>query len=297
MIPDDEMRRLRRGIHARRVLSCRCPVLQQAHAPAVSILRGKARRQGAYASALDYGGDLEFCAPCDLAHARGEPWAVRLEPRIVLGLSVSIDGCSRTRTRHYRASGGNAHHGHRDRQGPLLIDFRFWGFRWQFRAVPAGGLAFGVPRGGTWVRLRQTAYILGGPLANLLLIVVALALTGRTNAPVFDFLDRFSPGATLLFANAALVIGTLVPLTLDTSHGMLPSDGLLLWRVWRRSRQEIEAAIPYWYAVEAQDVMSQRKNAEAIVVLWQGLKEYPEDICLEQVRANSLLSQGKAAEA
>jgi len=147
------------------------------------------------------------------------------------------------------------------------------------------------------VRLRQTAYILGGPLANLLLIVVALALTGRTNAPVFDFLDRFSPGATLLFANAALVIGTLVPLTLDTSHGMLPSDGLLLWRVWRRSRQEIEAAIPYWYAVEAQDVMSQRKNAEAIVVLWQGLKEYPEDICLEQVRANSLLSQGKAAEA
>jgi hypothetical protein len=182
-------------------------------------------------------------------------------------------------------------------RGPLVVDFHCWGFRWQFRAVPAGGFAFGVPRSGGWVRLRQTVYILGGPLANLLLIGVALALTGFANALPYDFMERFGPGTMLLFTNAALFVCSLIPSMMDTSRGKWPSDGLLLWRIWRWSRAEIDAAVPYWHAVEAQDLFSQRKNAEANVVLWGGLKEYPDDASLEQVRAYSLLSQGQAAEA
>ena len=182
-------------------------------------------------------------------------------------------------------------------RGPLVADFRLWGFRWQFRAAPLGGFAFGVPKGGAWVRLRQTLFILGGPLANLFLIGVALALMGLGEAPSFDFMLRFNPGKMLLITNATFFLSSLVPYMMDTSRGKYPSDGLLLWRTWRWSRADIDAAVPYGYAVEAQDLFSQRKNAEAIVVLWEGLKEYPDDLCLEQVRADSLLSQGKAAEA
>lgn len=182
-------------------------------------------------------------------------------------------------------------------RGPLIIDFQLWGFQWQFRAAPFGGFTVGVPQGGGWVRLRQSLFILGGPLANLLLIVLALTLTGLANPLPHDFMERFSPGTMLLIANALFVFGNLIPFKMDTSRGKWPTDGLQLWRTWCRSPEEVEVIASNLHASEAQGCLSQRKNAETIVVLWEGLNEHPDEVSLEEVRAHSLLCQGKAAEA
>jgi hypothetical protein len=135
-------------------------------------------------------------------------------------------------------------------RGRLVADFSRLGFQWQFRAVPLGGLAFAAPPDGRWVRLRYSAFILGGPLANVLLILVGLALAWSTDSLRYDFMERFNPGVMLMITNAGAFVGSLVPYRLDTSRGRLPSDGLQLWQTWHGSMNEIETLVVWGGEIE-----------------------------------------------
>lgn len=116
--------------------------------------------------------------------------------------------------------------------GPLRME-RGAG-RWQLRRVPAiagiGGFALLLPQGADPSPRAQVLYILGGPLANLLLalLVVLPILLLPLSGPV--------AAAGLSFAAVGALIGLVNLLPFTTASGW-SSDGRQLWSLWRGGRE------------------------------------------------------------
>jgi hypothetical protein len=181
-------------------------------------------------------------------------------------------------------------------KGRVFKEFLFLGFRWQFRTIPLGGFAHGATRTVQWFRLRETIFVLGGPLANGLLLVGAIALLPFDDR-IDGILKGFAPAKWLLYTNAVMLVYSLFPHHADTSYGKLPNDGLLLWQTWRRSRAEIEH-IPYWfYLREAAELRLRGNLSKARSLAAEGVSYYRDDLNLPNFIAHCFLDEGRFSEA
>lgn len=181
--------------------------------------------------------------------------------------------------------------------GRKLMEFRLWGFRWLFRAVPVGGFAFAALRDTRWWRLRTSLFVLGGPAANALLILATLALKIRFGTPLTGVAKDLAPVTVLLLANIPLLLFSLWPYEVRTSHGKLPTDGLCLWRTWRCKQAEFEQCPVAACMYEVQELRAQNKLDAADACIEEGLRLFPDDVVLEQLRSYQLLDRRRPAEA
>ncbi len=181
--------------------------------------------------------------------------------------------------------------------GRTIADFRFAGLRWQFRSLPFGGFAHASPRTSDLYRLRQSVFILGGPVINALLVVVSVAAFSEQEHMHGLITEDLAPATMLFFANATLLVYSLWPHKAWTSYGESPNDGLLLWLTWKQSAEETKEQPVYWYYREAEECRWQRAYGEAHRWIDDGLKLYPENFVLESQRALVLLDEGRSRDA
>lgn len=99
-----------------------------------------------------------------------------------------------------------------------------------FRSLPLGGRAHAFASSAKAYKLKQTIFLLAGPLANLLVaggLWIALGSTA-ISSELAAAGSRGVPLLCLLFAAAGGALENLLPLRADT----MPSDALATWWVW-----------------------------------------------------------------
>ncbi len=182
-------------------------------------------------------------------------------------------------------------------KGRVISEFFFGGLHWQFRAIPFGGCVHGAPRDTRQYRLKESVFVLGGPLANVALLAVAIWVL-----PVEQVLDSgvfkgFTPATMFLLSNVTLLAYSLWPYRIESRHGKIPNDILLLWETWRRPRAEVKQLPANCYLLEAQE--SQRRGCweEASKWIEEGLRLFPNNYWLEWMQASNFVHLKQYADA
>jgi tetratricopeptide (TPR) repeat protein len=180
--------------------------------------------------------------------------------------------------------------------GQVSSEFVSAGFRWRFRLVPVGGIAFAIPMDAKWYRTRDSVFTLGGPMVNAMLMLIGfLFLSFDAQVAETDF--PFSPMKMLVFANAALLVYSLVPHEYQTERGKIPSDLLRLWQTWRQPAPDDRSVRYSFYLFKGQEMCRRRDWGEAEELLQKGLKEFPEDGTLRTLLAHVFLGLKRFEEA
>jgi len=164
--------------------------------------------------------------------------------------------------------------------GRCIADFYTGPLRWQVRALPFGGMAYATMRETASYRLRQSLFVIGGPMVNVVLIIIAIG-SFNTDERLNDVIAQgLSPGMMLFVANAALLASSLWPQESSRSHGQVPNDALLLWRIWKQPESEIAQVPVYWYYYEADYCRRQRNFVQAEKWIREGLDRFPNSFLL-----------------
>jgi hypothetical protein len=181
--------------------------------------------------------------------------------------------------------------------GRVISEFVFGGMRWQFRTVLFGGFALGTARDTKLYKLRESLFILGGPLANIVLVAVsvwALPLDASISSGPFK---GCAPVLVFLVSNASLLAYSLWPHRFESQYGKVPNDILLLWDTWWQSRVEVEQLPAHWFFLEAQESQRQGNHETAKKWIEDGLRLYPNNYYLELLQAYNLMELKRYGEA
>lgn len=181
------------------------------------------------------------------------------------------------------------------------------GFDVEARSYLIEGLVIGAPRDPAGARWKSFAFILAGPLANVLMFGLAyLALGCPTTAlDVFPHTFRgsqpFWGWQIFAFANLLVAIINFLPHTLNSQLGPIPSDGLHLFNlIFRPKTMNAQERHALGFALEAQMCAERQQFGEALAWVDRGLAIYPDDLTLLYLRTGVLINTGdleKAREA
>jgi hypothetical protein len=181
--------------------------------------------------------------------------------------------------------------------GQLALEFKRFGIRWRLRKVPLGGRVFGLPLDIRGFRLRQTLFVLGGPMVTAILFL--LAWKCRWVDLMLDQ-TRFSglqPMRLLLIMNGAVLIACFVPHRASGPEGRIPNDALNIWLTWKLTPQTIANLKSAYYCFEAEECRREHTVGEAIMWLDKGLREVPGNHALNFARATYLVFENRLQEA
>jgi hypothetical protein len=181
--------------------------------------------------------------------------------------------------------------------GPKLCTFRIGGIDWHFFAVPYAGWVAGFPKSANHYRIRQLIFILGGPLASLILAVSVFALTfpgafGLGTSPEMNLVTW-----VLTYVAILEVVWSLWPRKVRLYGMETGSDGFLLWQLRYAAAPVNAIAVGlHWRASQA--LLSRRKE-EAITLARQAvnLPNLPDRFSSEILLAYVLCESGEYTEA
>lgn len=162
--------------------------------------------------------------------------------------------------------------------GKTVFSVRLFGFDIEFRAVPMSGVVVATHSSIEWLRVKQFAFVLAGPVVNLLLA-----------AAVWPFLDTeqlwsFRPmeqglqlKLTFFYANLAVLVGNLWPRNGATLFGAFSSDGKQLFLTFFMSREKRELHHAMNFAIRATVCHQQGDYEGARSWLEKGLALHPDN--------------------
>jgi tetratricopeptide (TPR) repeat protein len=101
----------------------------------------------------------------------------------------------------------------------------------------------------------------------------------------------------MLLMNGVILIASLVPFRSSLSEGKVPSDGLNIWLIWKRTPHRLTATRTAYFCLEADACQRKHKFDESTRWLDRGLRELPGNHTLSLVRASFLLLENKLEEA
>ncbi len=162
-------------------------------------------------------------------------------------------------------------------KGPVVTVKKWFGLRWEIRAIPYGGCAHSATPWTRFYRLRQTACVLGGPLVNAVLLGVGVygIDAGLDQFKAGEILAGLRPAGMFTAVNIALLFFSLWPAVYDTRHGKSPSDGLALWKTWRLTSQEIEGHVLHYFYKKCEADYHEGRFADALRWAQEGLEKHP----------------------
>jgi hypothetical protein len=142
-----------------------------------------------------------------------------------------------------------------------------------FRSIPLGGSTLAAPKGIIFARLRNFIFVLGGPLANVLLIAFAIRLSEMLadNDTMSWILAGF------IWGNAVVLALSLFPrkVWIGTQQG--PNDGLLLLTIPFASQKTVSEWHAARFSLEALEAAERGRLQDAEKWFAEGLELYPEN--------------------
>lgn len=116
--------------------------------------------------------------------------------------------------------------------GALVSAFRFADVEWQLRLFPYGGLCFATPLRRDIGKLKQSAFVIGGPAVNALLATLGLWLWKTEPADTGVWWWRLQIPWLLMIGNGLMLLWSLLPIWINDGNRRLPNDCLILRDIW-----------------------------------------------------------------
>ena len=138
---------------------------------------------------------------------------------------------------------------------PWLLDRPFLGIRWRIGRYPSGGVTYHAPCEGRHALAKDVWVTAAGPVANLLIAVVAFAVAETIPAEFDHSLTKLALLVTG-FASAIQFIGNLWPREVNSIAGRVPNDGARIRNLLRGQIEEPRLArgarhyFRAWFAFE-----------------------------------------------
>jgi len=174
---------------------------------------------------------------------------------------------------------------------------RVLGFDTEMQFPVVGGRVMTLPTEVPYFRWRRLFIILAGPLANAVMLVYAMMMLYPQSLSWSAIASHdFEGWQMFAWANTLTVILNLLPHTVNSSLGPLPSDGKQLLSLLFRPAGQDTAAHAAWFCLEAAQCRGQGRPDEALRWLERGRAVYPQHCPLRIAHARSLLDADCLAE-
>lgn len=179
-----------------------------------------------------------------------------------------------------------------------LVSEKVWlGFRWYFRAIPLGGLVYGVPHDTRHYRLRDFLFVLAGPTTNFLLAALAFPFVDFDQQWFMPEYEVMSIPAAIFAANAFTFVGTLIPYRFRSEAGIIATDGLRLLELLYKPLKDLSSQRVLYYVVAAEECRKSKQHEEALGWYQKGLDEFPDHKYLLNGKGVLLLDMRRFTEA
>jgi tetratricopeptide (TPR) repeat protein len=169
--------------------------------------------------------------------------------------------------------------------GRKLFQWRILGVLVDFRAIPYGGVTMALTAERKWIRIREFLYAFAGPLANLLLALLVLALVGWPRLADFRPHEKLSPWTLFFAANVLVFVTNLIPRSFPSSAGQMVSDGVHILRAFVMKPAHFDPMRIAYYLAHAATARERCDMQAAAQWTEQGLKDYPAERTLRLQRA------------
>jgi hypothetical protein len=110
-------------------------------------------------------------------------------------------------------------------RGKTFYQANLLGFRTEFKTIPVGGFTFLAPKEKEKLRLRYFFAIFAGPFANAIILATVWKFVSWKS---LDIQSSIQLPAIIFLAQAAILIGNLLPYRIQTAFGLVFTDGLCL---------------------------------------------------------------------
>jgi membrane-associated protease RseP (regulator of RpoE activity) len=165
--------------------------------------------------------------------------------------------------------------------GKTLFTFRMLGFDSELRTLPTGGVVVAAHRNLKRLRVNQFAFVLAGPVMNLLLAAVAWVFISPGALWSFQPLSHgFQPELAFFYANVMVLLENLWPRDVATIFGQIPTDGKQLFQAFFLSPEKRELHHAEGFVMEA--AASHQQGDYQVARRWveDGLNLYPDNMAL-----------------
>ena len=158
--------------------------------------------------------------------------------------------------------------------GKVAFVIRVLGYDVVFMTIPLGGTTLATPKSTRFVRFKEFLLVLSGPMANAVLIVVAVWL-GQHVAGY----DVAKWGVTVfVYANLFVLALNLFPQILTLNGQRIPSDGRQLLSIPFLSSDRIRELHASYFTLEGLEARERGNLESAQAWFEQGLAAYPDDV-------------------
>jgi tetratricopeptide (TPR) repeat protein len=158
-------------------------------------------------------------------------------------------------------------------RGRILFVWRLLGHDLVVRSIPLGGHTLVALKSIVFARLRRFVVVLGGPLANLLLIAATIPLWAQFTAESAIYWMF----AGFIWGNALVIARNLFPRTFSTGTRMIQSDGLKLLRIPFASNNKVREWHAGWFYLEALEAAERGRLQDAEKWFAKWLQANPEN--------------------
>ncbi|MGI9592868.1 MAG: hypothetical protein ACR2P8_15980, partial [Myxococcota bacterium] len=167
----------------------------------------------------------------------------------------------------------------------------------EWRAIPSGGFTHAAPQGDRGIRWRLALLALAGPAVNAAVAAAVWPwLPELTDGPAWR-----TPGVAVAAcwagANAFIAVTSVLPYRQRSGIGPTPTDGLLALTALFAGPDAIDRWRAARFQLEAGRLCEQRRFAEALQVVRDGLTLLPDDENLQSLLGVVLVDVGRTEEA
>lgn len=181
--------------------------------------------------------------------------------------------------------------------GNALLTRTLLGCEWEFRPLPVGGVTVAASPSPRVFRLRKFFMFLGGPLVNVLFVLIPFWLMPRSGGANPSSFWEASLLIDLAIANTVLLVVNLWPRKVATVAGVTENDGLALLTIPFSSGPKIEADLAAYYALVSRGLYRRKQYAQAVRPCEEGLALYPDSKILRTQLGMVLLSMNEIKKA
>lgn len=174
--------------------------------------------------------------------------------------------------------------------GRQLFDNRILGFNLRINLFPFGGSTALASRTSSWLRTRLWFSTFAGPATHLTLLGICLFVF--RGALSVDLSKNLAPVKTLIYANALLLLTSVVLKRAGGPAGLSFCDGYQLLRIPFLKDEEMEEYTFVHFGLEAQQHVRSGETEQAILIYEDALKVNPQSYALRHDLAVARLTQG-----
>lgn len=176
-------------------------------------------------------------------------------------------------------------------RGKTLYSIRPYGVYIDFNTFPSEGLTIFTPTSDSFIRTRIMISVLFGPITNLWVAWMIWHFMDH-NELLLSMLTQPAVFSVLCLTNAIMGCLNLIPFQVNTSIGALWSDGGKLLTTPFLSAKQVDEYRHSTFVGHAWSAHTHNDPDTVLRIANAGLKQYPDNLYLKNLRAITFLEQG-----